>query len=103
MTDFQLGKILMTRSVTRLIAKDNTFREFVERCLSRHARGDWGEIDEEYKQLNQDSLDRHLRLFSFYEYGDKAIWIITNQTGLARLYFCRVSHYQGCVKECKGC
>ena len=46
--------------------------------LSRHLRGDWGELCEEDKQVNQEALEHDLRLLSAYRTtaGTK-LWIIT--------------------------
>lgn len=46
--------------------------------LSRHIRGDWGLFDEEDRQENEFSVDKHLRLLSAYETEDGVkYWIIT--------------------------
>jgi hypothetical protein len=46
--------------------------------LSRHANGDWGELDEHYRKANEDALEHGLRVLSSYtlKTGEK-IWIIT--------------------------
>jgi hypothetical protein len=74
----QLGRILLTRGVNDRMAEDELFPRFVWQSLSRHARGDWGDLDEEDKIANQYALDKHLRIFSAYEReGLPEIWIIT--------------------------
>jgi hypothetical protein len=46
--------------------------------LDRHARGDWGEVDAEDKQANQDALRDGLRLLSAYRTSAGVrIWVIT--------------------------
>ena len=46
--------------------------------LSRHVRGDWGELEQEDKDENQFSLEKGFRLLSSYRTtaGDK-LWVIT--------------------------
>ncbi len=46
--------------------------------LSRHLSGDWGDLCEEDKQVNQEALEHDLRLLSAYRTtaGSK-LWIIT--------------------------
>jgi len=46
--------------------------------LSRHVRGDWGELPKEDKDENQLSLEKGFRLLSSYRTtaGDK-LWVIT--------------------------
>jgi len=50
--------------------------------LARHLRGDWGNLDEEDKALNDSALIDGSRLLSAYEtrLGDR-IWIITEAVG----------------------
>ncbi len=46
--------------------------------LSRHARGDWGDLDVEDKQSNEEALQHGFRLFSAYKTADETkFWIIT--------------------------
>jgi hypothetical protein len=46
--------------------------------LERHARGDWGDLEAEDIQANQDALAHGWRLFSSYAVGqDIKVWIIT--------------------------
>ncbi len=46
--------------------------------LDRHIRGDWGDLDEEDKQANEDALKHGARILSAYllSSGEK-IWVIT--------------------------
>jgi len=46
--------------------------------LSRHLRGDWGDLPPEDAGLNDDALNRGGRLLSAYRIGENArMWIIT--------------------------
>ena len=46
--------------------------------ISRHASGDWGDLDEDDKRQNDLGLGRRLRIFSAFETGTGVkIWIIT--------------------------
>jgi len=61
-----------------LVAENADFAKFVMSSLSRHARGDWGDLDEEDKKENELSLKEGFRLLSAYERaGLPKIWIIT--------------------------
>lgn len=74
----QLGQIMLTRGVNNRIAEDEVFAKFVWQSLSRHARGDWGDLCEEDKKENEYALDKRLRILSVYEReGFPKIWIIT--------------------------
>jgi len=60
------------------VAENADFAKFVMSSLSRHARGDWGDLDEEDKKENELSLKEGFRLLSAYERaGLPKIWIIT--------------------------
>lgn len=50
--------------------------------LSRHAGGDWGDLDDEDKQANDHALKDGSRILSAYNLGDpedrsERVWIIT--------------------------
>ena len=46
--------------------------------LSRHLRGDWGDLDEEDKTENELSLKYGLRLLSSYQVSEsEKLWVIT--------------------------
>ena len=72
---FPLGRVVATPGA--LIALDgagHTPQEFI----SRHAQGDWGELDENDRRENERSLQDDCRLLSAYLLRDGTkIWIIT--------------------------
>ena len=73
-----MGRLLMTRGVNDLVAEDETFAKFVMSSLTRHRRGDWGDLTDEDKRENELSLKAGYRLLSAYEAkGLPKIWIIT--------------------------
>jgi len=73
-----IGRLLMTRGVNDLVAEDEAFAKFVMNSLTRHCRGDWGNLTDENKQENELSLKAGYRLLSTYESeGLPKIWIIT--------------------------
>lgn len=77
---FELGQVVTTAGVYGFMQKDSKFKQFCFEGLQRHAKGDWGDVSENDKKLNDSSLVDGGRLLSVYEYEpDKAkkIWIIT--------------------------
>jgi hypothetical protein len=73
-----MGRLLMTRGVNDLVAENEAFAKFVMSSLTRHRRGDWGNLTDEDKQENELSLKEGYRLLSAYEAeGLPKIWIIT--------------------------
>jgi hypothetical protein len=77
-TKFCLGEISIGS-----IANDKLTPNDVLSALSRHERGDWGDICDSDRETNEESLDKGLRLFSLY-YGESGIkfWIITESNFL---------------------
>ena len=72
---FDLGQVVATPgALEALESAGQTPAEF----LSRHAACDWGEVDDEDKQANDDSLKTGARLLSAYRTSlDERLWIIT--------------------------
>lgn len=73
LTRFPLGKIVTTKN-----AFDKLNPEDVVSALSRHRRGNWGELNDKDKEMNQQALENGNRIFSTYRdrKGTK-FWIIT--------------------------
>lgn len=72
---FPLGQTVATPgALDALEASGQTPLEF----LKRHVRGDWGEVDEEDSEANDNALESGDRVLSAYRTrrGDR-IWIIT--------------------------
>lgn len=70
---FSPGTIVATRG-----AMNSINNKEIQVALNRHLSGDWGEVCEEDKELNNESLNQEGRLLSAYtsESGIK-FWIIT--------------------------
>ena len=77
---FNLGQLVMTRGVNDQVAENEAFAKFVMSSLTRHRRGDWGNLSDEDKKENGLSLKDGFRLLSAYESeGLPKIWIITER------------------------
>ena len=67
----------------RRASQDPDFAKFAQQSLNRHVKGDWGEVDDEDKQSNDQALKQGTRLLSAYNddrfprNGVATIWIIT--------------------------
>jgi predicted transcriptional regulator len=76
--EINVGRVLMTRGVAELVRRNRKFASFVKESLGRHRRGDWGEMSDEVRQLNNQNLGVNTRLFSWYELKSfPEIWITT--------------------------
>ncbi len=75
---FDLGQLVATPGA--LAALEKTGQDAME-FLSRHVRGDWGQLPDEDKAENRFSLERGFRLLSSYRTtANDRIWIITEPT-----------------------
>lgn len=70
---FELGHVVMT------LGADGSIPSFeLIRALRRHARGDWGALDEEDRAANDRAVKEGTRLFSSYHTTEGVrFWIIT--------------------------
>ena len=71
---FDLGQLVATPGA--LAALEKTGQNAMD-FLSRHVRGDWGELPKEDKDENQLSLEKGFRLLSSYRTTAGTIWVIT--------------------------
>ena len=70
---FPLGHMVITAN-----AQQTLHPESVPQALARHAKGDWGELDNEDRVSNERALKVGGRLFSAYRDCNKVkFWIIT--------------------------
>jgi hypothetical protein len=78
-TKFPVGRLLATPAALEAIQSAGQEPLYF---LERHARGDWGEVDQEDWKLNDESVREGSRILSAYRTvkGDK-LWIITEAAG----------------------
>ena len=77
---FQTGKLIATAGIANFINKIAWNHIWVDECLQRHKAGDWGDLEQEDKEANDQALKYGDRLFSSYitDEGGTKIWIITD-------------------------
>lgn len=71
---FSLGKTFATSGVTHWAEKTGND---LARYLRRHHCGDWGDLDADDRQANEDALEHGTRIFSAYVISDRKIYIVT--------------------------
>lgn len=78
---FNMGKIVVTHGIKETMKEDYRFTAEVYLSLRRYAIKDWGNLDDEDKQTNEDALNYpdDLYLLAAYETCKGKIWIITNR------------------------
>lgn len=67
-----LGQIYTTPGIQQAIP----FEALVA-ALARHSRGDWGDLSEEDKQVNEEAIETGDRIMSAYVSNGVRFWIIT--------------------------
>jgi hypothetical protein len=71
---FALGQIVATPGALELL---ESAEEAPSEFIVKHVSGDWGEICDEDRELNDAALKEQSRLFSAYTVGNDKLWIIT--------------------------
>jgi hypothetical protein len=71
---FESGQIVITPGIVGMIQRAELD---VVPYLARHLAGDWGDMDDEDKATNDESMETGLRVMSAYEIEAGKIWIIT--------------------------
>lgn len=76
---FAIGNVVITNGVDNLIQENDEFRKFVSKSFCRHCNGDWGDMCDEDKAMNESALaNGDDRLFSKYDFDNHvSIYIIT--------------------------
>jgi hypothetical protein len=70
---FQLGDIVSTANALSVF--DSTF---LQACLERHAKGDWGDLCDEDKETNDAAVKDGSQILSAYEQDGKKLWVISD-------------------------
>ena len=78
---FNIGKIMVTRGIYEAIKESDRFAAEVNLSLQRYAVKDRGNLSDDDKQANEESLKYpdDLYLLAAYETCKGKIWIITNR------------------------
>lgn len=69
---FEMGRVVMTAN-----ASDQLDFAAIYEGLRRHASGDWGDLPDDDRQMNETAVKEGERLLSAYGEGEKRFWIIT--------------------------
>ena len=78
---FNIGKVVVTHGINEAMTENSRFAAEVNLSLQRYAVKDWGNLDDEDKQTNEEALKYpdDLYLLAAYETCKGKIWIITNR------------------------
>ena len=78
MANFNLGQVVMTAGVNNLLAEDIDFAKEVASSLKKYVQGDWGDLCQDDKTLNEEALVHGERIFAKYDIKP-SIYIITER------------------------
>lgn len=75
---FKLGQVVMTRNISDEISDDTNFSEEIGKCLKRYINCDWGEMEKEDKEMNNNAVKNNDdRIFAAYRTSKGKVYIIT--------------------------
>jgi hypothetical protein len=71
---FELGAVVATQRVREVFSGP-----YLASCVTRHASGDWGDLTEKERRLNDVALEEGEPLVSFFRHpvGERGLFIIT--------------------------
>jgi len=74
---FKLGTLYVSEGVIEIFDLYNVEgTKFVE-LLKRHSKGDWGDVDNHDKKINDSAVKHGGRILSSYKVNEKEVWVIT--------------------------
>ena len=78
---FNVGKVVCTATLNNAMSENKQFAREVVSAMERYCNKDWGDLDAEDKQTNEDALQYpdDLYLLGAYQTCKGKIWIITNR------------------------
>ncbi len=57
MSLFETGPIVSTMGIREIMLTSNEAADEIQRCLDRHRSGDWGDLCDEDKEMNDQALE----------------------------------------------
>lgn len=78
---FNLGKVVCTATLNNAMSENKQFASEVMSALQRYCNKDWGDLDAEDKQVNEDALQYSdtLYILAAYKTCKGKSYIITNR------------------------
>jgi hypothetical protein len=72
---FDLGALVATPGAIALLGR---YREPIPNLVTRHASGDWGDLDDHDTKMNNEAVSLGNRILSSYPFPDgEKVWVIT--------------------------
>lgn len=77
MSKFELGMKVMTRGIQEAIKANTLTDRDIQSILAKHHNGDWGDLEQEDKQMNDDAIVNGDRILSAYQIRGLKLWVVT--------------------------
>ena len=71
---FELGQTVTTPGASEKLNTEDVFE-----ALRRHQAGDWGDLPEEDKEMNEQAVENGQRIFSRYEDRDSTLFYVITE------------------------
>ncbi len=79
-TQLPLGLVVATAGIDSWVKeKPESRTPGIVAAVLRHRTGDWGEVCDEDKQLNDEAVDGEGRVLSAYTIDGEKVWVITER------------------------
>ncbi len=77
-TQLPLGQVVATAGVDSWVKESPESRvPGIVQAVMRHRSGDWGDVCDEDKKLNDEAVDGEGRILSAYTVDGEKVWVIT--------------------------
>lgn len=79
MPRFDLGKLVMTSGISNIIKDKPSYQYELVNYLNRYLSGDWGDLCDSDKRMNEDAIINNERILASYITTGGNIYIITER------------------------
>ena len=74
----QTGKMVVTRGIHWAMQNDTVFERKISEIITRYLNGDWGDLGDEDKQMNEDAIvSGKDRILAAYQTSKGEVFVIT--------------------------
>ena len=67
----------MTRGIQEALEVNTLTNRDIQSVLAKHHNGDWGDLEQEDKQMNDDAIVNGDRILSAYQIRGLKLWVVT--------------------------
>lgn len=75
MSLFELGRVLTTNNIKKMMDSDVLFRVGVQQALADHINGDWGDLSDDDRKMNDEAFKEDRQVLLSYNIETERIFI----------------------------